>query len=139
MDKPRLDVYLFFPGTAKEAMEFYQKIFGGELSLQTHGEAMGDKADPKLKDKLIHARLEGGDVNLMGGDDMGTIPKESARISISLTGSDEAKMRKVFEELAAGGKIEQPLEKLFWGDLFGVLRDKYGISWMVDVLAEGAK
>jgi PhnB protein len=137
MSEVKLEVYLFFPGTAREAMEFYKGVFGGELTLQTHGDAMGDQADPKLKDKIIHAKLEGGVVSLMASDDMGELPKESARVSLSLTGSDEAELRKVFDTLGGdGGKVAHPLEKQFWGDLFGDVRDKYGISWMIDVLAK---
>ncbi|HSX14674.1 MAG TPA: VOC family protein [Candidatus Saccharimonadales bacterium] len=138
MNGIKLEPYLFFNGRAKEAMEFYKSVFGGELSLQTHGEAMGEKADPKMKDKIMHAKLESGDVTIMASDDVGDIPKESARISLSLTGSDEAKMRQIFDTLRSGGTVEHPLEKQFWGDTFGNLRDQFGISWMVDILAEKA-
>lgn len=132
MDKPVLDVYLFFPGTAREAMEFYKGIFGGELTLQTVGEA--NPQAEENQDKIMHGRLEGGEINLMASDDMGDIPKESARISLSLTGADEDKLRQIFDALAEGGEVKHPLEKQFWGDLFGDLRDKFGISWMVDVM-----
>ncbi len=129
-----LEAYLFFNGSCREAMEFYKTVFGGELTIQTHGEAMGEHADPNMKDKIMHARLE-GDVVLMGSDDMGDIPKESARVSLSLMGDDEAELRKIFDALSAGGKVAHPLEKQFWGDTFGDLRDKYGMSWMVNINA----
>lgn len=132
MTKVALEPYLFFNGNAREAMEFYKSIFGGELTIQTLAEAMPDAKEHR--DKIMHARLE-GDVTLMASDDMGVIPKESARISLSLMGSDETKLRGYFDKLAEGGQATHPIEKQFWGDIYGDLRDKYGISWMVNINA----
>src|SRR5438552_3422389 len=103
MNKTALEPYLFFNGNAREAMEFYKSIFGGELSIQTHKEAMGDHADPKLADKIMHARLEADGIVVMASDDMGDVPKQSARVSLSLMGNDEAKLRQIFDALAEGG------------------------------------
>lgn len=127
-----LDPYIYFQGDAREAMEFYKDVFGGELYVQTRAEANMKDDKP---DWLIHARLEGGDVKLMASDTEQASP-EAKKIELSLTGSDEAKLRKIFDSLSAGGQVDSELKKEFWGDIFGKLTDKYGVIWMVDITAK---
>ena len=138
MDKVTLDAYLFFDGNCGEAMKFYEGVFGGKLAIQTYDEVPGDvPGKEKMKGKVIHASLTGGDVNLMGSD---TRDKAlgAGKIELSLSGDDDAKLRKVFNGLSAGGKVRTPLEKQFWGDTFGSLTDKFGIDWMVNINAKKA-
>lgn len=130
MGKVTLDVYLFFDGNAKEAMEFYKSVFGGELTLNTMEGVPGTK--PEDKDRIMHASLEGGDVNLMASDSRKASP-EAKKIELSLSGSDEPKLKKMFEGLSQGGKITMPLGKQSWGDTFGMLTDKYSINWMFNI------
>jgi PhnB protein len=133
MADTRLDVYLFFDGNCKEAMEFYKSIFGGELNLQSYDE-VPDQGDESMKGKTIHAMLDGGEIRLMGSDpDTKKKQLGSGKIELSLSGTDEARLREVFGSLSAGGNIKFPLEKQFWGDTFGTLTDKFGVDWMVNI------
>jgi PhnB protein len=137
MGKIKLSPYIFFKGNAREAMEFYKSIFGGELTMQTIAEVPDDAMPPDMKkedvkDQIMHARLHGGEVDLMGSDSRKASVK-TAKVELSLSGADETKMRKVFDSLAQGGKITMPLEKQFWGDSFGMLTDKFGVDWMVNI------
>lgn len=125
-----LDVYLFFNGNCREAMEFYKSIFGGDLIIQTYGEVPGTNENEK--DRIMHARLEGGDIKLMASDTAKASTK-AAKVSLSLGGSDEARLRQIFEALSEDGEIFSALKKEFWGDIFGSLTDKYGIEWMVNI------
>jgi len=134
-----LNPYLFFDGNCKEAMEFYKDLFGGELTTQTMGEVPDDAMPPgmnkeEIKDQIMHARLEGGDVTLMGSDSQKASPK-TAKVELSLSGSDERHLREIFDKLGQGGKATMPLEKQFWGDTFGMVTDKFGVDWMVNIEA----
>ena len=132
MSDIKLDPYLFFKGEAREAMEFYQSVFGGELSMQSRAE-VGMKDDQP--DWLIHCRLEGGDARLMASDTE-QASAEARKIELSLMGDDERRLREIFAKLSAGGSVESPLKKEFWGDTFGKLTDRYGVIWMVNINAQ---
>ena len=137
MGKTNLDPYLFFNGNAREAMEFYKSVFGGELSLNEYspdeldGYPGTDEEKAAMKGKLMHALLD-GNVRLMASDSTKASDK-AAKIELSLSGEDEQTLRKYWDGLSAGGKVTMPLEKAPWGDTFGMLTDKYNISWMVNV------
>jgi len=129
MSDIKLYPYLFFRGQAREAMEFYQGAFGGELYMQSRAEA-GMKDDHP--DWLIHCRLEGGAAGLMASDtEQASV--EAKKIELSLMGDDERRLREIFEKLSAGGSVDSPLKKEFWGDTFGKLTDRYGVNWMVNI------
>lgn len=130
MGKVNLEVYLFFKGNCKEAMEFYKGVFGGKLTISTMGEMSGTK--PEDKNRIMHASLEGGDVNLMASDSHTASPK-MGKVELSLSGTDEPKLTKMFKSLATGGKVRMPLGKQSWGDTFGMLTDKYGVDWMMNI------
>ena len=132
MSNINLDVYLYFKGQCREAMDFYKSIFGGELTQQTYADVPGVSDDPAKKDWLMHARLEGGDIKLMASDTDKASP-EAAKIDLSLGGTDEVRMREVFDKLAEGGTVHSQLKKEFWGDTFGSLTDKYGVNWMINI------
>jgi len=129
-----LGVYLFFHGRCEEAMHFYQYVLGGELHVQLIKDSPGAARMPAdWQDKVMHATLEGDGFEIMGSDGRhGTTPAKESNISLSLANSDEAVARDVFEKLSAGGTVTQPLEKMFWGALFGQLTDKYGFDWMIN-------
>jgi PhnB protein len=114
-------------------MEFYKGIFGGELSLMTYGDAPG--TDPANKDRIMHGKLEGGALHLMGSDGDPAKISAGSRIELTLSGMDETKLREYFGSLSAGGKVKYPLDKMFWGDTFGTLTDKFGIDWQVNITA----
>jgi len=132
-----LNVYLFFTGNCKEAMEYYQKVFGGKLDLQTYEEIPGsdEMKTPENMDKIIHANLSGGLIDLMGSDVTSTNKLGTGKVDLALTGHDEVKLRKVFDYLAKGGKVKTKLTKEFWGDTFGTLTDRYDVDWMINISA----
>jgi PhnB protein len=130
----KLNPYLNFSGNTREAMEFYKSVFGGELTLSTFGETPGMEVPEGYEDKIMHAQLLSDDLTMMASEAMaGSAPSQGSNISLSLSGDDEAKLTKIFADLAAGGQITQPLEKQVWGDKFGMALDKFGITWMVNI------
>ncbi len=136
MGKVVLEPYLFFKGNCREAMEFYKSVFGGELEITDADPAqMGDMPNKEwFKGKVMHSSLK-GKVNLMASDSS-TASDKAAKVELSLGGTDEAEMREIFDKLAAGGKVKMPLEKQFWGDIYGQLTDKYNIDWMMNIGSE---
>ena len=126
-----LEVYLFFKGECRQAMEFYKSVFGGEVNYTTYGDTPRPGMDGD-KNWIMHAVLEGGDIKLMASDTAEASPA-TKKVSLSLGGTDEAKMRKAFEKLSAGGNVRQPLMQAPWGDIFGSLVDKYGVDWMMNI------
>ncbi|WP_427006078.1 VOC family protein [Pseudarthrobacter sp. H2] len=129
-----LNPYLGFRDNAKEAMTFYQSVFGGDLAMSTFGEYHASE-DAAEQDKIMHAMLttENGMV-LMGADTPNSMDyTPGTNFSVSLSGSDEAELRSYFDKLAAGGTIAMPLEKAPWGDTFGMCKDKFGVDWLVNI------
>lgn len=131
MANVNLKVYLFFKGEAKEAMEFYKSVFGGELSATTYKDA-GMNAEGTSPEWLMHCSLDGGEVKLMGSDTVQASPV-AKKVSLSLGGTDETRMREIFDQLSAGGKVFSALKKEAWGDLFGSFTDKFGVEWMMNI------
>jgi PhnB protein len=127
--------YLNFDGDCRAAMEFYASCLGGKLFLQTFGEAPVP-SDAATKDRIMHARLDGGGMTLMASDTMPGMPfVKGNNIHLSLGGTDEAALTGMFAKLSAGGTVTMPLQKQFWGDTFGMLTDRFGVHWMVNVTA----
>lgn len=132
----RLNPYLGFRDTAKEAMEFYRSVFGGELTLSTFAELQGAD-DPADQDKIMHSQLmtENG-LTLMASDTPSSMEyNPGSNYSISLSGDDDAELRGYWEKLSESGTVTMPLEKAPWGDSFGMCVDKYGVSWLVNISA----
>ena len=128
----RLNPYISFKDTAREAMEFYKSVFGGELTLSTFGE-FGQEGEGS--DGIMHAQLETpSGFTLMAAD---TPPQMEYRsgssITVSLSGDDESDLKGWWDGLAEGASVSVPLEKQMWGDTFGMLTDKYGVDWMVNI------
>lgn len=132
----KLNPYINFDGNAKEAIEFYKNAFGGELIMTTFGQG-GVPHDESETDKIMHAQLiTTSGMTLMASDSpKGWEFKPGTNISISLSGSDEAELKGYWDKLADGATVEQPLVPAPWGDMFGMLRDKFGIRWMVNITA----
>jgi PhnB protein len=128
----QLNPYLNFDGTARQALEFYQGVFGGDLNVNTFGQLAGmDGADA---DKIMHGQLETADgYTIMGADVPSHMEYQPlAGAAVSLSGDDGA-LRGYFEKLAAGGTVTMPLEKQVWGDEFGMVTDQFGVPWMVNI------
>lgn len=130
----RLNPYVNFRNNARQAMEFYKNVFGGELSMSTFGNG-GMPHDPSEADKIMHAQLETPKgFTLMGSDVPNDTPyAPGTNYAISLSGDDEAELRGYWDRLTAGGTVVMPLEKAPWGDSFGICADKFGTSWMVNI------
>lgn len=130
-----LNPYLGFRDNAREAMTFYQSVFGGDLALSTFGEFQASE-DPAEADKIMHGMLttDKGLV-LMGADTPnGMDLAQGSSISVSLSGDDEAELRGYWEKLSGdGGSVTVPLEPAPWGDIFGMCTDKFGTAWLVNV------
>jgi PhnB protein len=128
----RLNPYINFGDNARQAMEFYRDVFGGELTLSTFGEMGG--AAPGDENKIMHSQLETPPgFTLMGSDAPAGMPRDSgSSIQISLSG-DDGTLRDYFQKLSEGGSVTMPLEKQMWGDEFGMLVDRFGVQWMVNV------
>lgn len=129
-----LNPYLHFAGTARDAITFYQSVFGGELSVNTFGE-MGLEGDQA--EQVMHAQLDAPDLVIMASD---TPPGETltagGTVTLSLSGDDDAKLRGWFDALSDGGEVHVPLAKQMWGDVFGQFADKYGVVWLVNINQE---
>ena len=130
----RLNPYLNFVNSAEAALTHYQAIFGGELTLSRFGEN-GMSDDPADANKIMHGQLETPNgFTLMASDAPPGMPlSEGSSMSVSLSGNDEATLRGYWEGLVAGGQVTVPLEKAPWGDTFGMLTDKFGIAWLVNI------
>jgi PhnB protein len=87
---------------------------------------------------VINAQLIGGDITLRASDRQDTSTDPQTRIELSLIGTDDARLRALFDSLADGGTVRANLEKQFWGDVFGAVTDKYGIGWQVNIGTAGA-
>jgi len=136
----RLNPYISFRGTAREAMEFYQSVFGGELDLSTFSDFQMPGIEEDEADLIMHGQLEApGGMTLMGADTPRSMElSEGSAITISLSGDDQAELQGYWDKLADGGTVAMPLEVAPWGDAFGQLVDKFGISWMVNIAGAGA-
>src|SRR5262245_34762681 len=130
----RLNPYISFAGgNAREAMEFYQSVFGGTLVLNTFGQYGG--ADAPIADLIMHGMLETDNgLTLMGADTPPGMKDVTVgnNVTISLSGDDEV-LRGYFEKLAAKGTVTTPLEKQVWGDEYGSVTDQFGIDWLVNI------
>ncbi|CAN5178278.1 VOC family protein [soil metagenome] len=125
--------YLNFNGTTREAMTFYQSILGGKLTFSTFGESGAPVSDSE-KDNIMHADLSNDTLSFMASD--GNAHQQvimGNNVHMSIVGTDEAKISEYFNKLGEGGKIDMPLEKQVWGDMFGMLTDKFGVHWMVNI------
>ncbi|MUK02146.1 VOC family protein [Vibrio cholerae] len=137
-----INTYLSFRDTAAAAMHFYQSVFGGELQSSTFAEYQVSE-DPAEQDKIMHSMLTtpSGQV-LMAADTPNTMEYSApAGHSLSVSGDDEAELRRYWSALAGSGSETVPLDRSPWGDSFGMCVDAFGITWMVNIAgvpAEGA-
>ena len=131
-----LHPYLNFDGNAREAMEFYQSVLGGELLVHTFGESMPDAGD--LADQVMHASLitEAGYTIFASDPPPGMPVTSGTNITVSISGDDTEQLRSYWAGLTAGAEITMPLEKQMWGDVYGMVRDQFGVLWHVNQLGQ---
>ncbi|TLS46507.1 VOC family protein [Streptomyces montanus] len=130
----RLNPYISFAGNARQALEFYKGVFGGELALHTYADIGGGHA-PEDADKIMHGMLETpGGLTLMGADTPpGMEHRPGNNIAVSLSGQDADELRGYWAKLSDGGTVSVALAKQMWGDEFGMCADRFGIDWMVNI------
>jgi PhnB protein len=128
-----LNPYLSFRGQARDAMTFYQSVFGGVLDVMTFADMGGMGVPEEEGQQVMHSMLTVNDsVHLMGSDVPSTMPGDFPNGQIALSGDDHETLQGWFAALGDGGTVHVPLEKAPWGDWFGQLADKYGVTWMVN-------
>ena len=127
----RLNPYISFDGNAREAMEFYEGVFGGTLDMNTFAE-FGEQGPGA--DKIMHGQLETPQgFTIMGADTPpGMDHQPGTNFAVSLSG-DDADLRSWWDRLADGGTVTVPLEQQMWGDEFGQVVDRFGVAWMVNI------
>jgi PhnB protein len=129
----RLNPYLNFNGNARQAMEFYAGVFGGNLTLSTFAD-FGNAGSPDA-DKIMHGQLEtDAGYTIMGADTpAGMEFHPMAGFSVSLSGDDSDALHGYWDKLSASGAVTMPLQKQVWGDEFGMCVDGFGVSWLVNI------
>ncbi|HMQ63771.1 MAG TPA: VOC family protein [Flavilitoribacter sp.] len=128
----KINAYLTFNGNCREAMAFYQECLGGELTLQTLGDAEED-IPVELRQVILHAVLVADSLVLMGSDMVGEKGLQRGNsVSLCLNCTGEEEIRRLYYRLSEGGQATDPLEDTFWGDLFGGLTDQFGNHWILN-------
>lgn len=130
----QLNPYINFNGNTRQVMEYYKDIFGGTLNISTFKEYNASR-DPSDDNKIMHAQLEGNDgITIMAADiPFGMEFTPGSNYSLSLSGTEESHLTQYFRMLSEGGIITQPLVKATWGDTFGMVTDRFGVNWMVNI------
>jgi PhnB protein len=133
MSDIQLSTYINFQGCAREAMQFYQKVLGGTLDLQTM-DRQGQSKPAGPGDTITYSRLDTVGAHIIGVDGNPNYPaKAGENMGVALSGTDNDKLARIFNELAEGGKIKMPLTPQPSGTQVGWLEDKFGISWTVSI------
>ncbi|TAK81265.1 MAG: VOC family protein [Betaproteobacteria bacterium] len=125
--------YLFFEGRCEEALEYYRRALGAEIEMlmryKDSPEPVQGKAPPP--DKVMHACFRVGDARVMASDGFASGSPSFQGFSLSLAVRSEADAERVFGALADGGQVKMPLAKTFFAKRFGMVADRFGVSWMV--------
>ncbi|NNC10367.1 VOC family protein [Planctomonas sp. JC2975] len=129
-----LNPYLSFRDNARQAMEFYQSVFGGDLTVSTFRDFHMTEDESEL-DKVMHSQLTApGGITLMGSDTPNRMEyAPGGAITVSLSGDDEPTLRRYWDGLSQGATITEPLAQAPWGDWFGMLVDRFGVAWMANI------
>jgi len=132
--------YLFFDGRCEEALTFYRESVGADVTMlmrfkDSPDPMPADKVPPGSDNKVMHASFNIGETMLMASDGFAKGETAFKGFSLSLTAADEAEARRLFTALSIGGEVHMPMGKTFWSPAFGMLVDRFGISWMVQVPA----
>jgi PhnB protein len=130
----QLDPYVKFnDGKCREAMNFYKDCIGGELDFMTVATSpMAADMGPEKQENIMHSTLKKGTWTLIGSDMMRDKATVGDNMGLSLNCDSEEEIKTVFAKLSEGGEVFMPLEDAFWGALFGVVTDKYGVEWMLN-------
>ncbi|MES1244410.1 MAG: VOC family protein [Acidobacteriota bacterium] len=132
----KVQPYLFFEGRCEEAIDYYRQALGAEVVMMTRFKDSPEPASPEMcppgsEDKVMHATLRIGETEVMASDGMASGNPHFQGISLSLTVPDEATADRVFNALGEGGQVQMPLTKTFFSPSFGMVADRFGVSWMI--------
>ncbi len=132
----RLNPYLSFRDNTRQAMAFYKEVFGGALVMSTFKEFQASK-DPSEDNLIMHSELKSENgIAFMASDTPSRMEyRPGTNMSMSLSGDNEKELKGYWERLSTGATIREPLKKAPWGDTFGMLVDKFGIVWLVNISA----
>ena len=134
---PQVQPYLFFDGRCEEALEFYKKALGAKVEMlmrfKEHPDPQPGMCPPGSDDKIMHAAFHVGDALVMASDGMAGGKPEFKGFSLSVMAKDAAHADRLFSALGQGGQVQMPLSKTFFSPRFGMVADKFGVSWMVIV------
>ena len=137
----KVQAYISYRGRCEEALEFYKKAVGAEVTGLMRWKESPDatmKAPPGFNEKVMNAAFRIGDTQLMADDSPGEAPAEFKGVTLVIEVGDDVEAQRVFTALAEGGKVTMGLMKTFWTSSFGMLTDKFGVPWMVNVAAPKA-
>lgn len=130
--------YLFFDGRCEEAIEFYRQALGAEVTMlmrfKDNPEPQPGMTPPGAENKVMHASLRIGESTVMASDGECHGQASFQGFALSLSASNEAEADRLFTALAEGGQIQMPLTKTFFSPRFGMVADRFGVSWMVIVM-----
>jgi PhnB protein len=131
---PQLNAYLSFNGNCAEAMRFYERLFDAKLeALITYGGSPNaDQVPAGNADRVMHAYLKHPDFVLMASDAMAGQNVKMDGLSLAVMYETAAEARRVFDQLAKGGTVHQPLEETFWAECYGMVVDRFGTPWLVN-------
>ena len=137
-----IEPYLFFEGRCEEAVEFYRTALGAEVTMLMRYKDSPEppppgKLPPGSENKVMHASLRIGDATVMASDGFSSGQPSFRGFSLSLSVSDEARAEALFAALAKGGQVQMPLGKTFWSPRFGMVTDRFGVGWMINVPSNG--
>ena len=133
--------YLFFDGRCEEAIEFYKKTLGAKVEMLMRFKDSPEPAQPGMvppgaENKVMHTSFRIGDTVLMASDGRCLGKPTFQGFSLSLTVPNEAEAKRLFAALGDGGQVQMPLTKTFFSPQFGMVADRFGVSWMVIVAAQ---
>lgn len=136
---PLVEPYLFFNGNCEQAVEFYRQALGAEVSMIMRFKDSPEPPPPGMlapgyENKVMHTCFRIGQTSVMASDGCGTEAEGFRGFSLSLAVATEAEADRYFNALADGGKVTMPLGKTFWSPRFGMLTDRFGVGWMVNVI-----
>ena len=134
----KVQAYITFDGRCEEALEFYKKSIDAEVTSLMRWKESQDKdmkGPPGYEEKVMNAAFRIGETELMADDGMGDKTTEFKGMTLAIEVADDAEAKRVFTALGEGGNVSMPLAKTFWTSSFGMLTDKFGVPWMVNVAA----
>jgi PhnB protein len=134
-----VEPYLFFDGRCEEALDFYRKALGAEVTALLRFKESPDPAmvPPGGETKVMHSCFRVGDATLMASDGRCEGRASFQGFALSIAPSDEAHAERLFAALADGGQVQMPLTPTFWSPRFGMVADRSGVTWMINVAPRG--